>query len=77
MTFVKFVLFSVGLMLAVTWLTNVLPQMQSNPPEDEVPIVAGEIDMLGMIVLGESCSVARVPVPFVIIAWVEPRTFWP
>ncbi|PHS79691.1 MAG: cytochrome C [Rhodospirillaceae bacterium] len=53
MTFVKFVLFSVGLMLAVTWLTNVLPQMQSNPPEDEVPIVAGEIDMLGMIVLGE------------------------
>lgn len=53
MTFVKFILFSVGLMLAVTWLTNVLPQMQSNPPEDEAPIVAGEIDMVGMVILGE------------------------
>lgn len=53
MTFVKFILFSLGLMFAVTWLTNVLPQMQSNPPEDEAPIIAGEIDMAGMVVLGE------------------------
>lgn len=53
MTFLRVVLFSVALMLAITWLTNVLPQMQSNPPEDEAPIIAEDMDMPKMIAWGE------------------------
>lgn len=53
MTFLRIVLFSVGLMFAVTWLTNILPQMQSNPPDDEEPVIAGDIDMTGMIAAGD------------------------
>lgn len=53
MTFLRVVLFSLFLMLAITWLTNALPQMESNPVEDDVPIIAGDMDMPGMMALGE------------------------
>jgi len=53
MTFLRVVLFSLVLMLAITWLTNVLPQMQADGVDEDTPIIAGDIDMPGMIALGE------------------------
>ena len=53
MTFVRVIGFSVIVLLCYTVFANILPQVQSNPPEEDEPIVAGEMDMEGMIAWGE------------------------
>lgn len=53
MTFLRVVFFSVAVLLAYTVFANILPQVQSNPPDDEDAVVAGELDMAGMIAWGE------------------------
>ncbi len=53
MTFLKVVVFSVAVLLLFDGFTNLLPQIQSNPPEEEV-IDTASLDMPGMIALGEN-----------------------
>ncbi|MBT6095282.1 MAG: c-type cytochrome [Rhodospirillaceae bacterium] len=53
MIFVRVIGFSVIVLLCYTLFANILPQVQSNPPEDDEPIVAGEMDMAGMLAWGE------------------------
>ena len=53
MTFFRVFAFSVAVILCYTVFANILPQVQSNPPEDEAPVVAGEMDMAGLIAWGE------------------------
>ncbi len=53
MTFLRVVLFSVAVLLVFTGFANVLPQIQSDPPKEEI-IDTGSLDMAGMISLGES-----------------------
>ncbi len=52
MTFLKVIVFSVAVLLVYTGFANVLPQVQSDPPKEEV-IEAGSLDMAGMIAYGE------------------------
>ena len=53
MTFVRVIGFSVFVLLCYTVFANILPQVQSDPPKDEEPFAAGEMDMAGMIAWGE------------------------
>jgi len=53
MTLLRVLLFSLFVLLIYTTFANILPQVQSNPPEDEEPLAAGEVDMAGMIAWGE------------------------
>lgn len=59
MTFLRVVGFSVILLLCYTVFANILPQVQSNPPDDEAPVVAGDIDIPGMIDWGEKLFSGR------------------
>lgn len=52
MTFLRVMVFSVVVLLIYTGFANVLPQVQSDPPAEEV-IEAGSLDMAGMIAYGE------------------------
>ena len=54
MTFVRVMVFSVVVLLCYTLFANILPQVQSNPPEEESPLAAGDLDMPGMIAWGET-----------------------
>jgi Cytochrome c len=51
-TFLKVIAFSILVLLVFTGFANVLPQVQSDPPKEEV-IDAGSLDMTGMIAYGE------------------------
>ena len=53
MTFVRVMAFSVLVLLAYTLFANILPQVQSNPPEDEAPVITGEMDMAAMVAWGD------------------------
>ena len=53
MTLLRVLLFSTAVLLAYTLFANILPQVQSNPPEEEAPIIAGEMDQAGQIAWGE------------------------
>jgi len=53
MTLIRVLAFSVFVLLIYTAFANIVPQVQSNPPEEEVAPVAGEIDMTGMVAWGE------------------------
>ncbi len=53
MIFIRVIGFSVVVLLCYTLFANILPQVQSNPPEDDEPIAAGEMDMAAMIDWGE------------------------
>lgn len=52
MTFLKVISFSVLVLLVYTGFANILPQVQSDPPAEEV-VEAGALDMAGMIAYGE------------------------
>ncbi len=52
MTFLKVAAFSVMMLLAYTLFANILPQVQSNPPEEE-EIDPGSMDRVGQIAWGE------------------------
>lgn len=52
MTFLRVIVFSVLVLLAYTGFANILPQVQSDPPKEEV-IGTGTLDMAGMIAYGE------------------------
>ena len=52
MTFLRVILFSVAVLLVYTGFANILPQVQSDPPSEEV-IEAGNLDMAGMIAYGD------------------------
>ncbi len=52
MTFVRVFAFSILTLLVFTGFANVLPQVQSDPPKEEV-IDTSSIDMAGMVSLGE------------------------
>lgn len=52
MTFLRVIGFSILVLLAYTGFANILPQVQSDPPTEEV-IEAGSLDMAGMIAYGE------------------------
>ena len=53
MTLIRVLLFSTAVLLAYTMFANILPQVQSNPPEEEAPPVAGEMDQASQIAWGE------------------------
>ncbi len=53
MTFIRVIGFSVLVLLSYTMFANILPQVQSNPPEDEAPVAAGDMNMATMIAWGE------------------------
>jgi len=53
MTLLRVLLFSTAVLLVYTVFANILPQVQSNPPEEEEPIAAGEMDLAGQIAWGE------------------------
>ncbi len=59
MIFLRVVGFSVVVLLLYTMFANILPQVQSNPPEDEATVVAGDIDIPGMIDWGEKVFSGR------------------
>ena len=52
MTFLRVIVFSVAVLLIYTGFANVLPQVQSDPPEEDVLDTAA-LDMAGMISYGE------------------------
>jgi len=52
MTFLKVMLFSLVVLLMYTAFANILPQVHSDPPSEEV-VDAGSLDMAGMIAWGE------------------------
>jgi mono/diheme cytochrome c family protein len=52
MTFVRVMVFSVLLLLVFTGFANILPQVQSDPPAEEV-IETGSLDMAGLVAYGE------------------------
>ena len=52
MTFARVMLFSVLVLLVFTGFANILPQVQSDPPEEEV-VATGSLDMAGLIAYGE------------------------
>ena len=52
MTFARVMIFSLFTLLAFTAFSNLVPQVQGDPPEEEV-VDAGSLDMAGMVALGE------------------------
>ena len=52
MTFVRVMLFSVVVLLVFTGFANILPQVQSDPPAEEV-VETGSLDMAGLVAYGE------------------------
>ena len=52
MTFLKVMLFSLAVLLMYTAFANILPQVHSDPPSEEV-VDTGSLDMAGMISWGE------------------------
>jgi hypothetical protein len=52
MTFLKVAVFSLAVLLVYTLFANILPQVQSNPPEEEV-IDTAALDQAGQIAWGE------------------------
>lgn len=52
MTFVRVMVFSVLVLLVFTGFANILPQVQSDPPAEEV-IETGSLDMAGLVAYGE------------------------
>lgn len=52
MTFLRVIVFSVVVLLIYTGFANILPQVQSDPPTEEV-IETGALDMAGMVAYGE------------------------
>jgi len=52
MTFLKVMLFSLVVLLMYTAFANILPQVHSDPPSEEV-VDTGSLDMAGMIAWGE------------------------
>ena len=52
MTFLRVILFSVAVLLVYTGFANILPQVQSDPPAEEV-VETGSLDMAGMIAYGD------------------------
>lgn len=52
MTFFKVISFSILVLLIYTGFANILPQVQSDPPTEEV-VETGALDMAGMIAYGE------------------------
>ena len=52
MTFLRVIVFSVAVLLVYTGFANILPQVQSDPPSEEV-VEAGSLDMAGMISYGD------------------------
>ena len=59
MTLLRVLFFSTAVLLAYTLFANILPQVQSNPPEEEQPVVAGEMDLAGQIAWGEKLFSGR------------------
>ena len=53
MTFLRVIVFSVLVLLVYTGFANILPQVQSDPPSEEVPDT-GVLDMAGMVAYGET-----------------------
>ncbi len=53
MTFLKVMGFSLVLLLSYTLFANILPQVQSNPPEEEAAIPSGALDAAAMAAWGE------------------------
>jgi mono/diheme cytochrome c family protein len=53
MTLLRVLFFSTAVLLVYTVFANILPQVQSNPPEEDEPIIAGEMDQAGQIAWGE------------------------
>ena len=53
MTFLKVIVFSVLVLLVYTGFANILPQVQSDPPGEEV-LDTGGLDMAGMVAYGET-----------------------
>ena len=52
MTFLRVIVFSIAVLLVYTSFANILPQVQSDPPAEEV-IETGALDMAGMIAYGD------------------------
>jgi len=46
--------FSLAILLSYTLFANILPQVQSDPPAEEEPIVPDDMDVAGMISWGET-----------------------
>jgi len=53
MTLLRVLLFSTAVLLAYTLFANILPQVQSNPPQEEEPVFDGKMDQAGQIAWGE------------------------
>jgi len=53
MTLLRVLVFSTSILLVYTLFANILPQVQSNPPAEEEPPVAGDLDQAGQIAWGE------------------------
>ena len=53
MTFVRVMLFSILVLLVFTGFANILPQVQSDPPAEEV-VETGSLDMAGLVAYGET-----------------------
>lgn len=51
MTFARVMIFSLLVLLVFTGFANILPQVQSDPPAEEV-VEAGSLDMAGMVAYG-------------------------
>lgn len=54
MTFLKVMAFSLAVLLAYTLFANVLPQVQSDPPAEEKPVVVAGLDAAGLAAWGET-----------------------
>jgi len=52
MTFARVMIFSLFTLLAFTAFSNLVPQVQGDPPAEEI-VDAGSLDMAGMVALGE------------------------
>lgn len=52
MTFARVMIFSVLVLLVFTGFANILPQVQSDPPAEEV-VETGSLDMAGLVAYGE------------------------
>jgi mono/diheme cytochrome c family protein len=53
MTFVRVMVFSILVLLVFTGFANILPQVQSDPPAEEV-VETGSLDMAGLVAYGET-----------------------
>ena len=52
MTFLRVMVFSILVLLVFTGFANILPQVQSDPPAEEV-VETGSLDMAGLVAYGE------------------------